>query len=211
MFGVGLDDDPTLFLGPSVRFDAFTLSPGINLVEASDNLEVNIGALFSLDLSRLTRSKKEVNIVKLNNPESGGGWYRATDELAKELSLVELQLKGKEGQKIKLRQICDFAERYVEPKNQTIITLNAEENPQERDIKHLKFIPKGYYKIEEIPSGFAPTIRGNPLSSNLIKAFAQDVFISRKYELVQSNNNPENSGVTEQELCPATTESDSSS
>jgi hypothetical protein len=67
VYGVGLGQKTSIFLGPSIQESIFTLSAGATL-GAGQQSEIGFAGLVSVDLSRATNSKKDINTVELKNP-----------------------------------------------------------------------------------------------------------------------------------------------
>ncbi|RUT05899.1 hypothetical protein DSM106972_031050 [Dulcicalothrix desertica PCC 7102] len=159
LFGAGLGDQTSLFIGPSLQASIFTLSAGGLAVQGKKDTEVHLAGLISVDLSRLTGSKKVTNTINLRDKEIGGNWGKASGELLKDLTLLEWTFTSSNSQfrSFSLRKVCDSKRLPVPEEKQTVLTINANDN------KIIKFIPKGIYKYE-VPPGFqlvTPTLAGS--------------------------------------------------
>ena len=140
LFGVGVDDDSTpLFIGPSLRFSAFTLSAGTSISDRADPLAVNFAAVFSVDLTLLTRNKKTTNTVPITSGSELGGLYRPSDEIAQDLALLEWEINitgtKPEDSIVFARRICDRDGQPVSTGER--VDLLTESN--------IRFAPVGFY------------------------------------------------------------------
>jgi hypothetical protein len=71
VYGVGLGQKTSLFLGPSLQESIFTVSAGLTL-GASQQSDLGFAGLISVDLSRVSGSKKDVNTIELSSSRVGG-------------------------------------------------------------------------------------------------------------------------------------------
>lgn len=71
VYGVGLGEKTSLFLGPSLQESIFTVSAGLTL-GASQRSDLGFAGLISVDLSRVSGSKKDVNTIELTSSRVGG-------------------------------------------------------------------------------------------------------------------------------------------
>ncbi|MEH1903574.1 MAG: hypothetical protein V7L04_19735 [Nostoc sp.] len=141
-FGVGIASNApvSLYVGPSIRASAFTLSAGANVLEENNGLNVNVAGLISVDVSRLLGNKKLANSISIDSSDKGGQWYKATEILAKDVALLETTSDTK----FKLRRVCES--------NGTAITDASQQAVfQITSTKTLQFIPRGYYIYEGVP------------------------------------------------------------
>ncbi|MDJ0616926.1 MAG: hypothetical protein QNJ63_09305 [Calothrix sp. MO_192.B10] len=142
-FGVGIasDEPVSLYVGPSLRASAFTLSAGTNIVEDNNDLNVNIAGLISIDISRFLGNKKVANTISIDSSYKGGQWYKATESLAQNLALLETISDTA----FKLQRVCDINGKAITTQSQqAVFQVNSE--------KRLQFIPRGYYIYKEIPA-----------------------------------------------------------
>lgn len=163
LFGAGLGDKTSLFIGPSLQASVFTLSAGGLAVQGKKDTEVHLAGLISVDLSRLTGSKKVINTINITDREIGGNWGKASGELLKDLTLLEWTFTSRNTNfsSFRLRKVCDAKGVKVPEDKQTVLTINANDN------KTIKFIPKGIYKYE-VPQGFqllSPTPGGGSVEA----------------------------------------------
>jgi hypothetical protein len=163
LFGAGLGDQTTLFIGPSLQASIFTLSAGGLAVQGKRDPEVHLAGLISVDLSRLTGSKKVTNTINITDKEIGGNWGKASGELLKDLTLLEWTFTSSNNQfrSFRLRKVCDSKGVEVSENKQTVLTINANDN------KIIKFIPKGIYKYE-IPPEFQLVSQSSEASGALV-------------------------------------------
>jgi hypothetical protein len=110
VFGVGLGEKTSIFLGPSLQTSIFTLSAGATL-GAREQSDLNFAGLISVDISRLTGSKTEVNTITVENPSVGGN-SNIREKIDADTSLntlVKYSVKSKSSQQTSfdLRLVCD--------------------------------------------------------------------------------------------------------
>ena len=162
LFGAGLDEKTSLFLGPSLQASIFTLSAGGLAVEGNKNPQIRPAGLISVDLSRLTRSQKVNKTLKIENTELGGNWGQVSEKLFENLTLIEWKFTSDKGSStnFKLRQVCNSQGVAIKEEQQTVLDINASNQ------RVIKFIPKGIYKYE-IPSKFQ-LLGGDSTSIGLI-------------------------------------------
>lgn len=92
ILGIEPSSDATVFIGPSLRFGGFIISPGVRFFGESDNIFTSFSTLISADLSRLIggrRDRRPINFDNENN-EAGGRWVNAVNALIENRSLVIL-------------------------------------------------------------------------------------------------------------------------
>ena len=131
LFGAGLDEKTSLFIGPSLQTSIFTLSAGGLAVEGNKSPQVHPAGIISVDLSRLTRSQKVNKTLKIENTELGGNWGKVSDELFKNLTLIEWEFTSDKGSftNFKLRNVCDSQGLAIPEEKQTVVNIDAS-NPK---------------------------------------------------------------------------------
>jgi hypothetical protein len=110
VFGVGLGEKTSIFLGPSLQTSIFTLSAGATL-GAKKQSDVNFAGLISVDLSRLTGSKTDVNTIKVDNPSVGNpsNIRKEIDDTTSSNTLIKYKINSNSSQNISfdLVLVCD--------------------------------------------------------------------------------------------------------
>ena len=167
LFGIEPSDDVSLFLGPSLQFSIFTLSPGFRLT-GDDDLESSFAGVFSLDLSSLIGQKPEVKTLEIDDSqnETGTEWdrihYVYNQYLEDNLTILYLTLNTENlGGKLPeeafcLRRIKDKNERDIPPISQEIPELIKSDG-------EIYFIPQGTYEYI-VHQGYLLTDQtGNPV------------------------------------------------
>ncbi|AVH68509.1 hypothetical protein [Nostoc sp. 'Peltigera membranacea cyanobiont' N6] len=182
-FGVGIASDApvSLYVGPSIRASAFTLSAGANILEDNNDLNVNIAGLISVDVSRLLGNKKVGNSISIDSSDKGGQWYKATEILAKDLALLETT----SDREFQMRRVCDSNGTAITDANQQAVFLVTSK-------KTLQFIPRGYYIYEGIPTNveliFVDDDFESPVVINEPFPLIEDKFYPLSWRGKQSNN-----------------------
>ncbi len=151
MFGAGLDDKTSLFVGPSLQTSIFTLSAGGLAVEGDEKPDINFAGLISVDLSRLTRSKKVNKTIPIENTQIGGGWGKVSEKVFEDLALLEWKFSADTVNSFKLIRVCDSEGFAIQEGKQTVINVTSNSNQDSK--QDIKIIPKGIYKYD-VPSGF---------------------------------------------------------
>lgn len=144
LFGVGVAGNTpiSLYLGPSLRASPFTISAGANIIDENNSLNVNVAGVIAVDLSNLFSNKKVENTLTITSTDQGGGWYQATEVLAKDLALLETSSDTE----FKLRRVCESNGNVITDQDeQAVFTVKKLQNT-------LQFIPRGYYVYEGIPA-----------------------------------------------------------
>jgi hypothetical protein len=136
LFGIGLGEKTSLFVGPSIQHSIFTLSAGAT-IGTQANSEVNTAGMISVDLSRLTNSKQEPKPIQVSNSSTAVGFGEASEKIINQYTLVDY-LSDRET--VTLERICDEnLKEITSPKS--IINLS-------KTIKGIEriYIPRGVYE-----------------------------------------------------------------
>jgi hypothetical protein len=137
LFGLGLGDKQSLFLGPSLQASIFTLSTGVT-IGTQPNSEVNFAGMLAVDLSRLTNSKREpaptpIKISTQNTNGLGG----VSEEIISSYTYVDYYSNSE----IELTKICDQNRKKLADRINNSKKLAPSGNKEARI-----YISKGVYK-----------------------------------------------------------------
>jgi hypothetical protein len=156
VLGLGLGANTSIFLGPSIQTSIFTISAGARL-GAREQSDLSFAGLVSIDLSRLSGSKKTVNTLSLVSPSVGGvpDIRRQIDMDTKLNTLMRYQSEGTaSNQQIQLQRVCDAkGVPIIDDSKITIENRKKTGNPDDLSPK-LVYLPKGIYKYL-IPAGIS--------------------------------------------------------
>ena len=96
LFGVEPSNDASIFLGPSIQADLLTISAGTRFSGGEDSIETDLAGVVSIDLSRLSGNRSNVEPIKFNSGDNviGGDWFKAIDIVTEKLAMVRSTLKG---------------------------------------------------------------------------------------------------------------------
>lgn len=140
LFGVGLGEKTSLFLGPSIRSSLFTLSAGATLGTEA-NSEVNFGGMIAIDLSRLTNSKKDTPPIKVSGSSQGGGLDRIADSMVEKYTVIEYT----SDREVSMTRICDENSILIPVENRkTSVNIN-QLNKRTR-----QYVIRGFYEYKSI-------------------------------------------------------------
>lgn len=187
-FGIEPGGDNSLFLGPSFRWSIFTFAVGLNTYEkeradSSDRLTITrFAGVLSIDLSRITGSKKAVTRVLLDNSVVGGDIGKASEEVARPLTLLYYTLEAPGAQDaVTLVQVKDGAGKPIEEEAQKArITLT----PTGPDAPRLLFVPRGRYRIETLPPNTRLQNGNFPIGADEEIVLDFEYVITPRYRLV---------------------------
>jgi hypothetical protein len=144
LIGVGTNSSNTPFyIGPSIQYSILTISGGLRFATNTNAVDTNFAGIASLDLSQLFGGKREVKELKIENVSTGGDWGKASDEIYRNLALIDYQLTDLTGNQtpkvISLTQTKSCDDKKSSPINLDIQT------------KGLQFIPRGKYTYNQDP------------------------------------------------------------
>ncbi|WP_315788269.1 hypothetical protein [Fischerella sp. JS2] len=89
LFGIGLTDNNSLYVGPSFQYSIITLSAGARIFDKKDSTRVEPAGVISFDLSQVIGGKQQVKRIELDRSKVGGDWGKASEEIVKDLVLVD--------------------------------------------------------------------------------------------------------------------------
>lgn len=139
LFGVGLGEKTSLFLGPSIRSSLFTLSAGATLGTDAKS-EVNFGGMIAIDLSRLTNSKKDTPPIKVSGSSQGGGLDRITDSIVDKYTVVEYT----SDREVSMMRVCDENSVLIPVKDRkTSVNINQAKETRQ-------YVIRGFYEYKSI-------------------------------------------------------------
>jgi hypothetical protein len=157
VFGVGLGEKTSIFVGPSLQTSIFTLSAGATL-GAKEQSDLNFAGLISVDLSRLTGSKTEVNTITVENPSVGGNSNirEKIDADTNLNTLFKYSIKSKPSQQASfdLLLVCDKDRRKIQ-KSTKIQRIDKPVG--------IVYLEKGVYEYV-IGSGLSISVRSGSIS-----------------------------------------------
>jgi Calx-beta domain len=155
LIGVGINNGNPLFLGPSLTYSGLTLSAGARASSINDTVRFDPSALISLDLSQaLGGAPTNQQTFKVDKDKVGGNWGVASDEISKDLALVDFQGKlpdkfkdrtknGKDKYYLVNFESCGIKPLPLPDGQQAIITIADLDNKEE---SKLRFVPRGHYQ-----------------------------------------------------------------
>jgi len=192
LLGVQPGEDNSLFVGPSIQFSVITLAAGLRAFE-KDKAVANderartgyAGAgVVSVDLSRLTKSKKTVTRIELANATTGGNIGVASDLIARDLALVGWTLKSPDpGLSFTLTQMTDRQGNGItDPAKRAIYSVT----PTAGDTRQVLFLPIGRYAFGAIPEHYKLTDSGAVVDTTKLLLFSGQTAIKSNWELVPS-------------------------
>ncbi len=166
LLGVEPGGDNSLFFGPSLRMSVFTFAVGLRAYEKNKagtdekTATTRVAGTLSIDLSRLTGAKKTTNQIKLDNSATGGDIGKASDLIARDLTLIKWDLKSDtQNARFTLTQIKDRTGADIaEEERRAVFTFT----PNALGAPQLLFIPAGIYSYGGLPDGVK--IKTGPLS-----------------------------------------------
>lgn len=156
VLGVGLGDKTSIFLGPSLQTSIFTISAGARL-GAKEQSDLSFAGLVSIDLSRLSGSKKTVNTLSLSSPSVGNNTsIRNQIDIDTELNtLMRYQSESTvPNQEIKLKRVCDASGIAVDDKNEILIKSKKSPVNSADPSSELVYLARGIYQYL-IPAGIS--------------------------------------------------------
>jgi hypothetical protein len=166
LIGVGTNSNNTPFyIGPSIQYSILTISGGVRFATNGNSVDTNLAGIFSLDLSQLLGGKREITEFQVANTSTGGNWGRASDDIYKNLALIDYQLTNStgtsipEGISVTQTKTCDGTE------------ISPGMNLSLRKDSGFQFIPRGKYKYNEIQNydlkvdGIKPISQAKPFDA----------------------------------------------
>ena len=138
LFGVGLGEKTSLFLGPSIRSSLFTLSAGA-ILGTEANAEVNFGSMIAIDLSRLTNSKKDNPPISISSSSQGGGLDQISDSIINKYTVIQYQ----SDRDVSMTKVCD--------ENSILIPVEARKSPitlRRVNKETREYIIRGFYEYK---------------------------------------------------------------
>jgi hypothetical protein len=150
--GVGLGEKTSIFLGPSIQSSIFTISAGATL-GAKQQSDLGFAGLISVDLSRLSGSKTDVNTIPLTSPSVGSSKNirEQIDTYIKSNTVIQYQASSPtKNFEFTLQRVCDEKGKNLQ-ENPLIVKV-----PINSD-KQYVYLPKGVYGYN-IPAGLSVSI-----------------------------------------------------
>jgi hypothetical protein len=163
IFGVGLGEKTSIFLGPSLQSSIFTISAGATLGAKSQQSDLGFAGLVSVDLSRLSGERKEVNTINVDNPIVGSptNIRQEIDNEANSNALIRYTILPNTNQEryFDLVRICDETGKKTNNLSE-LITINENNKPK------IAFLRKGKYAYK-IPASVSVLIDTGSNSSKV--------------------------------------------
>jgi hypothetical protein len=159
VYGVGLGQKTSLFLGPSIQESIFTLSAGATLGSGQQS-ELGFAGLVSIDLSRATNSKKNINTVEL---KSSSDLKDNSDQNIR--TEIEKDIKNRNliGYRI---NSCPTSKSFklnrIDNKVPTKIVIKTNDD-QKNDLLRLVYLPRGDYEYDIDKISVFNTLQNVPL------------------------------------------------
>jgi hypothetical protein len=168
LIGVGTNSSNTPFyIGPSIQYSILTLSGGLRFATNTNAVDTNFAGIASLDLSQLFGGKREVKELKVENVLTGGDWGKASDEIYRNLALIDYQLTDLTGNQtlkvISLNQIKSCDDKKISSVKLDIQT------------KGLQFIPRGKYTYNQDPVYILKDKLRQPITQDIVLDACPDV------------------------------------
>ncbi|BAZ69750.1 hypothetical protein NIES4106_45280 [Fischerella sp. NIES-4106] len=146
LFGIGLTDNNSLYIGPSFQYSILTLSAGARIFDKKDSTRVEPAGVISFDLSQVIGGKQQNRKIELDRSKVGGDWGKASEEIVKNLALVDWGVTQNPNiqQSLVLVRKKDCVGNEIQPNEyaELPIKISIGEKPS------LKFIPQGKYKYQ---------------------------------------------------------------
>jgi hypothetical protein len=148
LIGIGLNNNNPLFVGPSLSYAGLTFAAGARVSSKNDTVKFDPSGLISLDLSQaLGGQQPNQKKIVVDKSIVGGNWGVASDEISKNLSLVNWEVtedtvKNLKGVPVYLVNIKDCNKKDLQSDQQAKI-LVKKADPQ------LRFIPRGIYQFQD--------------------------------------------------------------
>ncbi|MFB2771396.1 hypothetical protein ACE1AT_19225 [Pelatocladus sp. BLCC-F211] len=167
LLGIGITDSNSLYIGPSFQYSILTLSAGARIFDKKDSTRVEPAGVISFDLSQVIGGKQQNEKIDLDKSKTGGDWGKASEEIVKDLALVDWGVTQNPNiqQSLALVREKDCTGNKIQPNEyaELPIKITAGEKPS------LKFIPQGIYKyqgLDKLPLIYALHDDGVPVDKN---------------------------------------------
>jgi hypothetical protein len=167
LFGIGLTDNNSLYIGPSFQYSILTLSAGARIFDKKDSTRVEPAGVISFDLSQVIGGKQENKKIELDRSKVGGDWGKASEEIVKDLVLVDWGVSQNTNiqEPLALVKEKNCTGNAIQPNEYAELPLNIStgEKPS------LKFIPQGIYKyqgLDKLPPIYALYDDDFPVNKN---------------------------------------------
>ncbi len=146
LFGIELTDNNSLYIGPSLQYSILTLSAGARIFDKKDSTRVEPVGVISFDLSQVIGGKQQNKKIDLDRSKVGGDWGKASEEIVKDLALVDWGVTQNPSiqQPLALVKEKNCAGNKIQPNEYAEIPINISTGEQ----SSLKFIPEGIYKYQ---------------------------------------------------------------
>ncbi|MCP6762719.1 MAG: hypothetical protein NHB32_29065 [Fischerella sp. CENA71] len=167
LLGIGITDSNSLYIGPSFQYSILTLSAGARIFEKKDFTRVEPAGVISFDLSQVIGGKQQNREIELDRNKVGGDWGKASEEIVKNLALVDWGITQNPNiqQSLALVKEKDCADNKIQPDEYAELPIKISQGEKPR----LKFIPQGKYKyqgLDTLPIIYALHADGVPVNKN---------------------------------------------
>ncbi len=168
LLGIGLTDNNSLYIGPSFQYSILTLSAGARIFEKKDFTRIEPAGVISFDLSQAIGGKQQNRKIELDESKVGGDWGKASEEIVKDLTLVDWGVTQNPNiqQSLTLVREKDCTGNQIQPTEYAELPLNISTGEK----SSLKFIPQGIYKyqgLDKLPIIYALHDDGVPVEKNV--------------------------------------------
>ncbi|TBR60577.1 hypothetical protein B4U84_06895 [Westiellopsis prolifica IICB1] len=167
LLGIGLTDNNSLYIGPSFQYSILTLSAGGRIFEKKDFTRIEPAGVISFDLSQVIGGKQQNRKIELDESKVGGDWGKASEEIVKDLTLVDWGVTQNPNiqQSLTLVREKDCTGNQIQPTEYAELPINISTGEK----SSLKFIPQGIYKyqgLDKLPIIYALHDDGVPVEKN---------------------------------------------